>query len=95
VSDSGGVQEEVTVLKKPLVVVRNSTERPEAIEAGFSVLVRPEGIAGAVDIMTAPGLDVWLSGISCPFGDGRSAERIAAETLVLVERDSEAVAAAG
>jgi UDP-N-acetylglucosamine 2-epimerase (non-hydrolysing) len=95
VSDSGGVQEEVTVLKKPLVVVRNSTERPEAIEAGFSVLVRPAGIAGAVSVMTAPGLDIWLGGISCPFGDGRSAERIAAETLALVERDSEAVAAAG
>ena len=41
VSDSGGVQEEATVLKKPLIVIRNSTERPEAVEAGFAHLLRP------------------------------------------------------
>src|SRR5580693_6676637 len=41
VSDSGGVQEECTVLKRPLIVVRNSTERPESIEAGFAHLVQP------------------------------------------------------
>ncbi|MFF5794714.1 non-hydrolyzing UDP-N-acetylglucosamine 2-epimerase [Paeniglutamicibacter sp. NPDC012692] len=41
VSDSGGVQEEATVLRKPLLVVRNSTERPEAMEAGFAILVTP------------------------------------------------------
>ena len=45
VSDSGGVQEECTVLKRPLIVVRNSTERPESIEAGFAHLVQP-GTAG-------------------------------------------------
>ena len=41
VSDSGGIQEECTVLKRPLIVVRNSTERPESVTAGFAHLVRP------------------------------------------------------
>ncbi|MER6609423.1 UDP-N-acetylglucosamine 2-epimerase (non-hydrolyzing) [Streptomyces sp. NPDC000927] len=41
VSDSGGIQEECTVLKRPLVVVRNSTERPEAVQAGFARLAQP------------------------------------------------------
>ena len=40
VSDSGGLQEEVSVLKRPMVVVRNSTERPEVIGT-FAVLRRP------------------------------------------------------
>jgi UDP-N-acetylglucosamine 2-epimerase (non-hydrolysing) len=95
VSDSGGVQEEVTVLKKPLVVVRNSTERPEAIEAGFAMLVQPGGIADAVAAMAAPGLEIWLGGLPCPFGDGRSGERIAAETLLLAALEDGEVAVAG
>ena len=41
VSDSGGVQEQCTVLKRPPIAVRNSTERPETIDAGFAHLVRP------------------------------------------------------
>ena len=46
VSDSGGVQEECTVLKRPLIVVRNSTERPESIDAGFAHLVQPGPLIG-------------------------------------------------
>ena len=40
VSDSGGMQEEVSVLKRPLIVVRNSTERPE-VHGTFATLVPP------------------------------------------------------
>jgi UDP-N-acetylglucosamine 2-epimerase (non-hydrolysing) len=93
VSDSGGVQEEVTVLKKPLVVVRNSTERPESIDAGFATLVQPTGIEAAAAAMTAPGLPARLAVTPSPFGDGRSGQRIAAETLALVERTAAVTAA--
>jgi UDP-N-acetylglucosamine 2-epimerase (non-hydrolysing) len=93
VSDSGGVQEEVTVLKKPLVVVRNSTERPESIDAGFAILVQPAGIEAAVAAMTAPGLQARLMATPSPFGDGHSGERIAAETLALVQRTGPITAA--
>jgi UDP-N-acetylglucosamine 2-epimerase (non-hydrolysing) len=80
VSDSGGVQEECTVLKRPLVVVRNSTERPEAIEAGFAHLVRPGPALGDVsrELLADTGLDQRLAGLPCPYGDGKASERIAA-----------------
>ncbi len=87
VSDSGGVQEECTVLKRPLVVIRNSTERPEAIAAGFAVLVAADpGLAARLAAAVAD--DRWpadLAGRSSPFGDGRASERIAAAILELVD----------
>ena len=81
VSDSGGIQEEVTVLKKPLVVVRNSTERPEAIEAGFALRTPPSSIRDAVATMAAPDLAARLAVTPSPFGDGKAGQRIAAEAL--------------
>ena len=80
VSDSGGVQEECTVLKKPLVVVRNSTERPESIEAGFAHLTRPGPQIGDIGrrLIADAALSERLAHIACPFGDGRASERITA-----------------
>lgn len=77
VSDSGGVQEEVTVLGRPLVVVRRSTERPEALEH-FACLVRPGGIAAAVSRYLAGGeaLRRQLAGTPSPFGDGTASTTI-------------------
>jgi len=80
VSDSGGLQEECTVLKRPLVVIRNSTERPEAIAAGFAVLVAAdEHLAARLAVAVAD--DRWaskLTGRPSPFGDGHASERIVA-----------------
>ncbi len=80
VSDSGGVQEECTVLKRPLIVVRNSTERPESIDAGFAHLVQPGPAIGALgrQLISDDGLDERLARIPCPFGDGKASERIVA-----------------
>jgi UDP-N-acetylglucosamine 2-epimerase (non-hydrolysing) len=80
VSDSGGVQEECTVLKKPLIVVRNSTERLESIDAGFAHLVQPGPVIGDLGrkLINDDGLAERLAGIPCPFGDGKASERIAA-----------------
>ncbi|MGH3400353.1 MAG: non-hydrolyzing UDP-N-acetylglucosamine 2-epimerase [Streptosporangiaceae bacterium] len=79
VSDSGGVQEECTVLKRPLIVVRNSTERPESIAAGFAHLVRPgPGIGDLGRMLLADReLSGRLAAIPCPYGDGHASERIA------------------
>ena len=79
VSDSGGVQEECTVLKRPLIVVRNSTERPESIDAGFAHLVQPGPQIGDLgrQLISDEGLSERLAGIPCPFGDGTASERIA------------------
>jgi UDP-N-acetylglucosamine 2-epimerase (non-hydrolysing) len=98
VSDSGGVQEECTVLKKPLLVVRNSTERPEAVEAGFATLLRPGPELGraARELLADATLAARLAAIPSPFGDGRAGERIAAATLELLGgHASEAVEPAG
>lgn len=80
VSDSGGVQEEVTVLGLPLVVVRRSTERPEAL-THFATLVRPEGIATAVRACLAAGdaLRQTLAATPSPFGDGTASQTIVRE----------------
>jgi UDP-N-acetylglucosamine 2-epimerase (non-hydrolysing) len=80
VSDSGGVQEECTVLKKPLIVVRNSTERPESIEAGFAHLVQPGPVIGELgrQLISDTELADRLQAIPCPYGDGRASQRIIA-----------------
>jgi UDP-N-acetylglucosamine 2-epimerase (non-hydrolysing) len=80
VSDSGGVQEECTVLKRPLIVVRNSTERPESIAAGFAHLVRPGPALGELGrtLIADTVLAERLAAVPCPYGDGRASERITA-----------------
>jgi UDP-N-acetylglucosamine 2-epimerase (non-hydrolysing) len=79
VSDSGGIQEECTVLKRPLVVVRNSTERPESVTAGFAHLVQPGPAIGDLGraLIADAGLARRLAAIPCPFGDGQASQRIA------------------
>ncbi len=78
-SDSGGVQEEAPALGKPVLVLRNNTERPEAVASGVSKLV---GTNPAKIIQESQKLlddeahyRAMAQGIS-PYGDGRSAERI-------------------
>ena len=77
ISDSGGVQEETTLIGRPLVVVRRSTERPETFE-DFAVLVSPDQIGTAVEKFAAdlPALHARLAALPSPFGDGRASERI-------------------
>ena len=79
VSDSGGVQEEAPSLGKPLLVLRENTERPEAIHAGISKLVgsRPGALKQLLEANYAT--ETWIRSVrevANPFGDGRSAERI-------------------
>ncbi|MER5882233.1 UDP-N-acetylglucosamine 2-epimerase (non-hydrolyzing) [Streptomyces sp. NPDC001941] len=79
VSDSGGVQEETTVLGRPLLVVRRSTERPEAM-GDFAELVRPgPGLGAAARRRLAEGPEGLrrLAALPSPFGDGRASARIA------------------
>jgi UDP-N-acetylglucosamine 2-epimerase (non-hydrolysing) len=82
ISDSGGVQEEVTVLGRPLVVVRRSTERPEALKH-FATLVPPESITAAANAYLLAGdqLRHKLSITPSPYGDGTASETIVRETL--------------
>ena len=80
ISDSGGVQEECTVLKRPLIVVKNSTERPESVEGGFAHLVRPGPAIGDLgrQLIGDAGFGERLARLPCPFGDAHASERITA-----------------
>lgn len=79
VSDSGGVQEEAPSLGKPLLVLRENTERPEAIRAGVSKLIgnNPGALKKLLEENYA--VETWIKSVkevANPFGDGRSAARI-------------------
>ncbi|MGZ3146653.1 non-hydrolyzing UDP-N-acetylglucosamine 2-epimerase [Lentzea chajnantorensis] len=79
VSDSGGIQEEVSVLKRPVVVVRRSTERPE-IEGTFGTLVPPGPRIGTSVLRwldDVPAHRAALREIPSPYGTGSPSERIA------------------
>jgi UDP-N-acetylglucosamine 2-epimerase (non-hydrolysing) len=79
-TDSGGVQEEAPVLGKPVLVMREETERPEAVEAGVARIVgsRREGIvAGVLDLLASDAARARMAQQVSPFGDGRAAGRIA------------------
>jgi UDP-N-acetylglucosamine 2-epimerase (non-hydrolysing) len=78
-TDSGGVQEEAPSLGKPVLVMRDATERPEAIEAGTVELVGTD--AGRIerrvsDLLDDEGLYSAMVGRPNPFGDGKAAARI-------------------
>jgi UDP-N-acetylglucosamine 2-epimerase (non-hydrolysing) len=73
------VQEEAPSLKKPLLILRESTERPEAIESGVARLVghSPERLAAMLDEVYRDGNWIRCIGaVENPFGTGDSGERI-------------------
>jgi UDP-N-acetylglucosamine 2-epimerase (non-hydrolysing) len=88
VSDSGGVQEESSIVKRPVVVVRNSTERPEILGT-FAQLVPPGPLISAwVEDLLAdlPALHARLSAMPSPYGDGTSSLRSKAAISVLLSQ---------
>jgi UDP-N-acetylglucosamine 2-epimerase (non-hydrolysing) len=79
-TDSGGVQEEAPALGKPVLVLRETTERPEAVEAGTARLVgtdRRAIVAAASLLLTDRAAYDAMSRAHNPFGDGRAAGRVA------------------
>jgi len=79
-TDSGGVQEEAPSLKRPVLVIREVTERPEGVAAGVAKVVGtdPEGIYQAVhQLLTNPNVYKSMVASENPYGDGHAAERIA------------------
>ena len=80
-TDSGGIQEEAPGLGVPVLVMRNTTERPEAVEAGTVRLVGTDRarIVGAVrELLDDPEVYARMSRAINPYGDGHAAERIVA-----------------
>lgn len=84
-SDSGGVQEEATAIKKPVLILREVTERPEAVEHGSGVLVgvdRKKIRENALLLLSSPEAlkKIEEKCAAQPFGDGTASKKIA-ETL--------------
>lgn len=80
-TDSGGIQEEAPSLGKPVLVMRDATERPEAVEAGTARLVGTEKdriVSEVLSLLGDSGLYTKMSLAHNPYGDGKAAERIVA-----------------
>jgi UDP-N-acetylglucosamine 2-epimerase (non-hydrolysing) len=80
-TDSGGVQEEAPSLGKPVLVMRDTTERPEGVEAGASLLTGPRAdriVAEARRLLDDPTAYEAMARVANPYGDGRAAGRIVA-----------------
>ena len=78
-TDSGGVQEEAPSLGKPVLVMRNTTERPEAVEAGTVKLVGTDAetiVGNVVELLRNKELYKRMSETHNPYGDGQACERI-------------------
>ncbi len=79
-TDSGGVQEEAPSLGKPVLVMRETTERPEGVAVGNAMLVgvRREKIAGELaDLLHNPERRKSMASVNNPYGDGKASARIA------------------
>lgn len=81
ITDSGGIQEEAPSLGVPVLVTREVTERPEAVDAGVVALVGTATdtiVDAAQRLLDDPDAHVAMSAASSPYGDGQAAERISA-----------------
>lgn len=79
ITDSGGVQEEAPSLGKPVLVMRDTTERPEAVEAGTVILVgtnTDEIIKETQELLDNPNKYKSMSSLHNPYGDGNACKRI-------------------
>ena len=81
ITDSGGIQEEGPSLGKPILVLREKTERPEAVEAGTVRLVGSDEnriVSEASKLLDSPEEYASMSRVHNPYGDGRASARISA-----------------
>ncbi len=78
-TDSGGIQEEAPSLGKPVLVMRNTTERPEGVAAGLAKLVGTDAatiVRETKRLLDDPGAYRQMTRAVNPYGDGRACERI-------------------
>ena len=80
ITDSGGIQEEAPSLGKPVLVTRDTTERPEAVEAGTVILVGTNSeliVKHTKDLIENEETYKKMSVLHNPYGDGNASIRIA------------------
>ena len=78
-TDSGGIQEEAPSLKKPVLVMRDTTERPEAVDAGTVILVgtdKEKIVSNVSKLLTDNVYYQQMARAINPYGDGKACKRI-------------------
>jgi len=83
-TDSGGIQEEAPALRKPVLVMRDTSERMEAVDAGVARLVTTDPtriVAGIEQLLDVPAEHEAMSRGASPFGDGRASKLIVQDLL--------------
>jgi UDP-N-acetylglucosamine 2-epimerase (non-hydrolysing) len=88
-TDSGGIQEEAPSLGKPVLVLRDKTERPEAVDSGTARLVGPHTgriVAAATQLLDDASAYSAMSRAHNPYGDGRAAGRIVSAIEAFIDR---------
>ena len=78
-TDSGGIQEEAPTFKKPVLIMRNTTERPEVIECGAGKLIGNDTdtiVKNAKHLLKDQKLYKKMSNVINPFGNGKASEKI-------------------
>jgi UDP-N-acetylglucosamine 2-epimerase (non-hydrolysing) len=89
ITDSGGVQEEAPSLGKPVLVLRDTTERPEAVNAGTVILVgtnREKIVAACNDLLGDSDKYQKMSALHNPYGDGMACQRIVDHMILIVNK---------
>jgi UDP-N-acetylglucosamine 2-epimerase len=84
VTDSGGIQEEAPSFGRPVLVTRETTERPEAMELGLAKLVGSDEellFSAMRALLDDPDAYARMSRVANPYGDGRASCRIARELM--------------
>jgi UDP-N-acetylglucosamine 2-epimerase (non-hydrolysing) len=95
-TDSGGIQEEAPTFGKPVLIARETTERPEAVDAGVAVLVGTDSdriVRAARRLLDDPSAYAAMVRPISPFGDGHASARIS--DILTASRHGEPVPAAG
>jgi UDP-N-acetylglucosamine 2-epimerase (non-hydrolysing) len=92
-SDSGGIQEEVPTFRKPILILRDCTERPEVVSSGFGELVGTDAaliLARTTALLTDADLYAQRIAGKNPFGDGTASLQIAnvVDTLLREPQDT-------
>ncbi|HUT30669.1 MAG TPA: UDP-N-acetylglucosamine 2-epimerase (non-hydrolyzing) [Sedimentisphaerales bacterium] len=90
-TDSGGLQEEAPSLGKPVLVLRNKTERPEAVQAGTARLVGTKTeriVAETESLLNDSTLYEQMANAANPYGDGHAAERICSALVMTTDEKS-------